>query len=82
MENLKITECHSAHRHYVGAGNTPSNDSNITIKFFIILTVYCTGEIETFSGLRITVRKVWRKLNFVQVGIQYTQDHEYVCVCV
>jgi len=54
MENLKITECHTAHRHDVGAVNTPSIDINITIKFFIILTVYCTSEIQTFSALRLT----------------------------
>ena len=83
MDNLKITECHSAHRHDVGAGNTQSNDSSITIQFFIILTVYCTSEIQTFSGLRITDRKYLAQAEFcASRNSVHTKSWICVCVCV
>jgi hypothetical protein len=52
MEDLKIIECHRAHRGDVEPGQSTSNESNITVIFVISITVYFTREIQTLPGLR------------------------------
>jgi len=77
VENLKIIECHKSRLGDVGAGKSASNESNITLKFFIICILLVKYR-HSPACVIVTVRKVWRKLNFLHDGIQYTRAYTYI----
>jgi hypothetical protein len=60
----------------VGAGTSASNERNITVIFFIIITVYFTGEIETLPGLRNS----YSTESLAQVEFCARRNSIYTCI--